>query len=161
MKKKSALNASERRILTRLLFSIYFAAMFWLLFGQRLGAERPDSYAAYLQTNTNFVPFATVKLYISLLQRTTDPYLFRHACINLLGNVILFIPLGMLLPRIFPKLRSVWRLLLLVTAVIVAVELLQFITFLGSCDIDDLILNVFGAALGWLLWRLSAGRRRI
>lgn len=159
MKKKSALNAGERKMLVRLLFSIYFAVMFWLLFGQRLGAERPDSYATYLQTSTNFIPFTTVKLYISLLKNTTNPYLIWHACVNLLGNVIVFIPLGMMLPRIFPKLRAVWRLLLLVTVIIIAVELLQFLTFLGSCDVDDLILNVFGAAWGWLLWKISAARK--
>lgn len=159
MKKKSALNAVERKILVRLLFSIYFAVMFWLLFGQRLGAERPDGYGAYLQTNTNLIPFATVKLYISLLRRTTNPYLIRHACVNLLGNVIVFIPLGMMLPKIFPKLRAAWRLLLLVTAIIIAVEVLQFLTFLGSCDVDDLILNVFGAALGWAFWKMSEARR--
>lgn len=159
MRKKSALNAGERRILVRLLFSVYFAVMFWLLFGQRIGAERPDSYADFLRTSTNYIPFSTVKLYISLLKSTTNPYLIWHAWVNLVGNVIVFIPLGMLLPRIFPKLRAAWRLLLLVTAVIVAVELLQFLTFLGSCDIDDLLLNVFGAAWGWLLWKISAAGR--
>ena len=36
---------------------------------------------------------------------------------------------------------------------ILCVELLQLATMLGSCDIDDLILNVIGASLGFFLWK--------
>ena len=37
--------------------------------------------------------------------------------------------------------------------IIVIIELIQLFTLLGSCDIDDLLLNTIGAVIGWLLWR--------
>ena len=43
------------------------------------------------------------------------------------------------------------RVLLTTAAVITAVEVFQLFTLVGSCDIDDLILNVIGAALGFLI----------
>lgn len=48
--------------------------------------------------------------------------------------------------------------MLLVGGIIVAVELLQLFTLLGSCDIDDLILNMIGAFLGYGLFRMVQKR---
>ena len=73
------------------------------------------------------------------------------AVINLGGNIIMFIPLGFLLPKVFRKLSSLPRILLITAGIITAVELIQLFTLVGSCDIDDLILNVLGAALGYLI----------
>ena len=42
----------------------------------------------------------------------------------------------------------------LVLLLILAVEILQLVTLLGSCDIDDLLLNILGAAMGYVLWKL-------
>ena len=60
----------------------------------------------------------------------------------------------MLLPVCFPKLRFLMRVLLTVTVLIVCVELIQLLTLVGSCDVDDLILNVLGAAIGFWLYRI-------
>lgn len=46
-----------------------------------------------------------------------------------------------------------------VTALVLVIEIIQFITFLGSADIDDLILNVLGAAIGYGIVRLKVVRR--
>ena len=37
----------------------------------------------------------------------------------------------------------------------VGIELFQFLTALGLCDIDDVILNVVGAMLGYCIYRLA------
>ena len=81
--------------------------------------------------------------------RDHRPYLVRAALINLLGNVVMFVPLGLFLPLIFTKLRKLWRTLFTVTLLIAVVEIAQLFTLLGSCDVDDLILNLLGAALGY------------
>ena len=64
------------------------------------------------------------------------------------------------LPVLFPPLRKFFRTVLSVTFIIAVIELCQLALMVGSCDIDDLILNVSGAALGYGLYRLFALLRR-
>lgn len=145
-----------RRTLVRLVFGAYCALMLWLLFGQRLGLSTPGGYLEQLRWNLNVVPFRTLSEFLTMAERTTNIHLVRHAFINLAGNVVMFVPLGFLLPCIWPKLRTFRRFLLCVALVIATVEILQLFTLLGSCDIDDLILNVLGATIGFgLIWAVS------
>lgn len=71
---------------------------------------------------------------------------------NLFGNVGLFIPLGVFLPLLFSVLRRFGRFLLLTLLLILALELTQAATGLGTFDVDDLILNLLGVCLGYLLY---------
>ena len=147
------------RVLLRLLFLVYAAVMLWLLFGQRIG---DDGVTIHLNTsgeNLNLVPLKTVKHYIWLLQNSTNRALLRHAVINLVGNVVLFIPLGWFLPYNWEKFRSIFRVFFLVLLMIVLVEITQYFTLLGSCDIDDLLLNLFGALVGYCLWKIGTYRQ--
>ena len=142
------------QILLRLAFVLYIAAMLWLLFGQRLGTE---IYRQNLAESINLTPFATLRMYWKLLRNSSDPYLVRHAFINLAGNVVMFIPLGFYQPYLLPKLRSFFKTMLTTVLLILVVEVVQYVTCLGSCDIDDLLLNLLGAGVGYLLFKL---RRR-
>ena len=123
--------------------------MLWLLFGQRLGAQDYGNYTQQLENNLNLEPLKTIRLYLRLLEGSESAYLVRHAFINLVGNVVMFIPLGYLLWGVFPKQRKIFTFLLCVTAMILVVEAVQYVTLLGSCDVDDLILNLMGAIIGW------------
>ena len=135
----------KQKWIWRVLFVVYCALMCLLLF-QRLGYEPGIPYTEQLKFN--LIPFRTIRLFWEALHSHT----YRTAAvINLFGNVIMFIPLGFLLPRVFWKLESVWKVLLTVVFSIIAVELLQLLTLVGTCDIDDLILNVIGAAMGYIL----------
>lgn len=135
------------------IFVIYSAVMVLLLFG-RSGAGH-GSYVEQLHNNLNTVPLKTVTNYLYVLKNMDNEYLLRHAFINLAGNVVMFVPLGLFLPWIYPKLRSLWRFLLAVIAIIIAVEAIQLFTLLGSCDVDDLILNVVGASVGFIVFRIG------
>ena len=138
----------------RLLFLVYCAVMLWLLFGQRVQGNTPDTELVQLRLNINLVPMRTLKQYWGLLC-SSDAYFVRHAVINLAGNVALFVPLGLFLPSIYPKLRRFWTTMLCTLALMLLVELMQYLTLLGSCDVDDLILNLLGTAMGYGFWRLS------
>ena len=142
---------TNRRKLHIALFAAYCALMLWLLFGR---AGYVDGIPYSQQMKANLIPFRTLKLFFRLLSHHR-PALVRAAIINLAGNVIMFIPLGLFLPLVFPKLRKVWRTLLCVALIISTVELAQLFTLVGSCDIDDLILNLCGASLGYLLYHLT------
>ena len=141
--------------LCRVLFFFYGLLMLWLLFGQRvdtLGQGRP--YLEQLKSNLNLQPMQTLRLLWSLAQRENGDYLVRFAVFNLVGNVLMFIPLGYFLPRLNRTLRGFFRTVAVSGAIIVAVELFQLFSMLGSCDIDDLILNLAGTVIGYILFKI-------
>ena len=129
----------------QLLFAAYSLMMLWLLF-DRAGYIEGIPYEEQLKMN--LVPFHTIRLFLNALRqhhyRTT-------AVINLVGNVVMFIPLGFLLPRAFPGLGKLWKTLLTAAGIVILVEVLQMVTLLGTCDIDDLILNTIGALIGYTI----------
>lgn len=131
-----------------ILFCLYWTLMLWLLF-DRVGYKTGIPYLEQLKFN--LVPFRTIHLFWDALRLHT----YRtSAVINLLGNILMFIPLGFLLPKVFPRLGKFWKSLLTAALIIIGVEVLQLLTLLGTCDIDDLILNLIGAAIGYGLYKL-------
>ena len=149
----------KARNLTVFLFILYCGCMLWLLFARQPNpAEVP--FPVYIRAHVNLRPFRTIQLFSRLLVPPVREYLVRIAIRNLLGNILLFTPLGIFLPVLFPPLRKFFRTLLSVTFIITIIELCQLALMVGSCDIDDLILNVSGAALGYGLYRLFILLRR-
>ena len=138
------------RKLNLVLFSLYSGFMLYLLFNRAGGIEGMD-YWTQIRANLNLEPFHTIRLFLKVLNNQTYS---STAFINLGGNVILFVPLGFFLPRVFPCLQKYWKAILATVLIITAVELTQLFTLLGSCDIDDLILNVIGATLGYGIHKL-------
>ena len=68
--------------------------------------------------------------------------------------MVMFVPLGFLVPCIWQKTGKFgWHLLTMVLS-IVGIELIQLFTLLGTCDVDDLLLNLVGTTMGFLLWKL-------
>ena len=142
----------ENQSFWRLCFVAYCGLMLWLLFGQRWGTE---VYAQQLAESINLTPLTTIKRYWHVLQNTKNASMLRHAVINLVGNVVMFIPLGYCLPRIWRRFRSFFPTIMLSVLLIVAVETIQYFTKLGTCDIDDLILNTLGACMGYILFKIK------
>lgn len=74
---------------------------------------------------------------------------------NTLGNIIMFIPLGFLLPLALKKINSAWRTLLAGFLFSVLIESIQYAErsagVFRSVDIDDVILNTLGALIGWMI----------
>ena len=97
----------------------------------------------YVQNSLNLVPFKTVMQYFN--RGTVSQF-----AVNIVGNLICLMPLGILLPLNFEKQRRTWIFLLTCVLIVSAVEIIQFATLSGSCDIDDLILNVSGAFIIYL-----------
>ena len=66
---------------------------------------------------------------------------------EILNNILLFIPLGTILSQIFPQ----KRVLIFVIGLSLLVELLQFKTGTGLCEVDDLISNTIGGVIGYVI----------
>ena len=111
-----------------------------------------DARAYYLRYFVNLRPFRSIwEVYIlGFVNGYVAPY-YMH--LNLLGNLCALVPLAFLLPRLFSAQRRWYVFLLTSILTVIAVELLQFLLMVGSCDIDDLLLNVFGAMLGYIALR--------
>lgn len=73
---------------------------------------------------------------------------------NLLGNFVLFLPMGIFLPILFKRLSIFKKYIITIILVLLSIEIIQVITRLGSFDIDDLLLNLLGAILGFSIYKL-------
>lgn len=154
MSKKKKKKSQDSTPLLRFLFVVYVALLLWLLFDRPVARDPVFDYAQMLRGNMNLVPFHTIGNYWKVVMRWEFTPLFYHCVINLGGNLFLFIPIGYLLPRLWPFLRNFFSFLLTCTLAITLVELLQLVTLLGSLDIDDLILNLLGMILGYLIFMI-------
>jgi glycopeptide antibiotics resistance protein len=128
--------------------------MVWLLFFRSAKWVDGLNYEQQLRMNINLQPFLTIRNYWNVIYHRTNDAVLVHCIINLGGNILLFIPIGVLLPRIYPKLRNFFRFFCLCLGVMFLVEVLQLFTLLGSFDVDDLILNLFGMVLGYIGYHL-------
>ena len=88
------------------------------------------------------LPFVSTILFV---QNTTS---WESIIINLLGNIIMFIPFGFL-GWLNGKYFSFKKLIVDFLSVLIIVEALQYLTRLGVFDIDDLALNSLGVWIGF------------
>ena len=116
--------------------AIILIPSFWLL--NRYCFRNPRRAACYLM--------------MSLYLAAVDAYMFSDYRNSLL-NVLLFVPLGFLLPVLWKRFRSFLWTGLLGFSFSLSIELLQLLT-LRATDINDLMTNTTGTILGWLLGRL-------
>ena len=79
--------------------------------------------------------------------------LWKTIIINIFGNILIFVPFGFL-GIVFPKLNQFWILILDFLFAIIILESFQYFTRLGVFDIDDVILNTVGVAIGFWIYQL-------
>ena len=148
------------KILVYITFIIYCLIVLNLVLLSRIQMFHPDVWKdmwlkiwerrTRLNYGLNLIPFRTISSYINSILRGD---IVAIALRNLVGNLLMFLPLGIYLPIIWNKCRNLWTTLLISLTVLIGIELIQFITLLGSLDIDDLILNLCGILIGYGLWR--------
>ena len=101
----------------------------------------------------NLEPLQTIRNY--LLAYDNGNISLRPVIINLLGNLAAFAPMGVFLPALFRWQRSIFFFTATLTLGITAVEVVQVYTGAGSCDVDDLILNLAGALIVFVICRIT------
>jgi len=113
----------------------------------------------YMKYSFNIVPFKTINLFI---RGYINGYVsFRNFSINIFGNLFALMPYGMFIPLIFNKINKYYKFFIMMIGLIIIIELLQFITLSGSCDVDDLILNVLGASIIYFIYQIKYIKRLI
>lgn len=91
----------------------------------------------------SFIPFITI---IEMLQGGIT----LHTIINIIGNIVMFMPVGFFSPLLCTKLNSLKKVILFGFGISFIIEFTQLF-LIRATDIDDLILNTSGAMLGYLV----------
>lgn len=110
------------------------------------------------QPSMNIVPvFNTIKD-IYKVPIGMESYMVRFWIKNILGNILLLLPLGIFLPMCFKRLRSFKSTVITCALVSLSIEVVQYISmYFGnfrSCDIDDIILNTLGGMIGFIIYKV-------
>ncbi len=135
------------------LFAVYVIVIFTSLFGRavytRIGKASDLIGVKSRLSTANFIPFRTIALYIYAYYKETVN--FSVIFENLIGNFLLFMPMGVFLPFIYKGSRI--KHCLIVIILLIAIEMVQLITDRGVLDIDDIVLNFGGFFLVYCLVR--------
>lgn len=134
------------------LFGAYCIALFVILF-MRKQVDIGLPYWEQVKMSINPVPFRSIYGSLYLIINRTNPHLILHEIISLLGNFVLFVPFGFFIPRLFRRYTAFTRFVLLTFVVLLFVETLQAVTLIGCFDVDDILLNLAGAIIGFFITR--------
>lgn len=96
--------------------------------------------------SVNLIPFYTIWEFI-----TDSNISFTRAIANIIGNIGIFIPMGIFLPVVLKKLDKK-NIIIIISLISLGFELIQYILAIGSSDIDDVILNSLGGILGIIIY---------
>nr|WP_272898798.1 VanZ family protein [Paenibacillus sp. MMS18-CY102] len=132
----------NRRHSVALLIIYSFVLIYWMFFA----FGRANHVSASFRYN--LVPLHTIRFYF-------EPERLFHLSwfINMIGNIAVFVPFGLLMPYACRlRLAGASAVFLIGMAML---ELMQLITKRGTFDVDDLLMNVAGFWIGWLI----VGRR--
>ena len=128
----------------------------WIVAGLLLTLQ-PAQPAPGQVVEHNLIPLRTIAIYLG---NPESGFWIRQA----VGNLLFLLPLGLLGPIALPGMNRWWRVLLVATALSLAIEVAQLWIPDRAFDVDDLLLNVVGAALGYaifiVLFRGAARLRR-
>lgn len=79
---------------------------------------------------------------------------------NIVGNMAMLVPCGIMLPLVYKKLNSFWKVVAVGAAISLCIELLQLPFPSRASDVDDLILNTLGVAVGYGIYVSVRALRR-
>jgi len=78
---------------------------------------------------------------------------------NIFGNILLYIPFGILYPLSKFRPKNPFLLVILVMVLSSLFEILQYFSRKGSFDIDDILLNTIGVVIGYIIFLLGTNIR--
>ena len=96
----------------------------------------------------NFVPFASIN-------ELLNHFYYMVPLRNILGNIILFTPLGFILVLKFKRLNSMMSVVLVGLLSSTSIEFIQLLLPNRAFDIDDIILNTLGTMIGFLILKAT------
>jgi glycopeptide antibiotics resistance protein len=150
--KRNGKNVNLKNELVLILFIIYVS----IVLAATIAPASISGFNNPPEPGLNIIPVInTCRQFISTLA-DPDNINTDFALENIIGNIILFLPLGIFLPYLFPKFDSIKKVAAICFLCSLSIELTQLIlrqfgTY-RTVDIDDVILNTTGGILGWLIF---------
>lgn len=142
----------REKLIFRILFAVYvLLVIYFLFFAEMMGRTSMDGSYHY-----NLVPLKEIKRFLIYRERLG---LFVVST-NILGNILIFLPFGMMVPFLTTRFKRFWGVALLSFELSFVVELLQLLAKVGTCDIDDVFLNTIGGMLGFACYAIAVRCRR-
>ena len=139
-----------------ILFGIYMMALILVIvlkFPTKLGIQSIKMWLSggeIIRLNPQLKPMKTIITYIHYTQAWYD-WFFK----NLMCNIIMFLPYGILVPLMdSEKKRGMLFVVLSGALLSLFIEILQWVTAFGHFDVDDIILNTLGIAIGYEIYRV-------
>lgn len=132
-------------ILLYLVFVFYLILLLAILFRTR-----------HTVRSLNLIPLQSIHAYMAGDSKVVRAF----ALINILGNIVIFVPLGVYFTLFNRRKTVLWIFLFSVI-----VEIIQYVFKIGIGDIDDVILNVLGGVIGiglyQILWWIFKDKNKI
>ena len=110
-----------------------------------------ETFRYYISKYLNLIPFSSILHFVGgFIRGKISLNIFMY---NIFGNILALMPFAFFLPILFKKQRNFKIFTITMFGIVILIELLQFLFLSGTCDIDDVILNVFGAILMFKILR--------
>ena len=154
---RKLLNKTERkvRLWGRVFFIGYLVlALYFMFFSESLDRTKiSDDYRYNLEL------FHEIKRFWNM--RYT--YGWHVTLVNLLGNIICFMPFGFLLPTVSKSkvFKNVIGVTMFAFIFSLSIETAQLLAKVGAFDVDDILLNTIGGFLGYILMKFTRIRKHI
>lgn len=135
-RKKTKLRTKIYSLVLLYVFGIYAVYLAYVTLGMRYVGQRQE---------VNLIPFSSFQIHSNE---------FRF----IIENILLFIPFGVLGPMLIQFLRKKSGIFFAALTVSVSIELIQYFFKCGKTETDDVICNVFGACIGFIIYKVSTKR---
>ncbi len=100
----------------------------------------------------NLVPLRGLVLMLERAIAVDHTFTWWVVAINILGNILIFVPIGFMVSVLTPHRQKGWLSLAIGLAVSLTIEIVQLSFIIRVFDVDDLILNSLGALLGFFIF---------
>ena len=148
-------NNKPMKINLYIFFGLYLILLITLTLFDSLWLRNGFNFSGFdnIQDRINLVPFKTIMTFV---KEFDSMYSTSQIMLNLFGNVCAFMPMALFLLLLFKRQNKAFQFVITLILMILGIEFLQLITGSGRFDIDDLILNLFGAVLVYLLFKIKS-----
>jgi glycopeptide antibiotics resistance protein len=132
------------------LFILYLMALGYLVFIYQREIDlswlvKGDLWVNF-ENKVNLIPFKSILSYVQKMNTISGMNVIIE---NVIAHIVVFGWLGYFLPRLYEKTQNLAHFLRIILVILVSIELVQFLTQSGLFDIDDILINLVGAYLGF------------
>ena len=139
------------------LFILYLMSLFYVLFIYERSIDLSwivqggwSTLVEKQSDHLNLILFRNIFHYLQTMNYATG---MRNIIVNIGGHMLMIAPFGFFLPRLHPRFQKLTFFIGVIILIMFMIEGLQFISMSGSFDVDDMLLNVIGAIIGFVFLR--------